>query len=138
MPVTEMTATSTNWETENNALDRRFLEAMAAKDVDAAMSCFLASPDLIVVLWGKEMRGPAQVRAALNQLFDNYDQVKLDIDRVVELSCGECVIAVGQATYTLSKHGKQSKVTELWTDVRRKVNGEWVYALDHAEVVPEK
>lgn len=138
MPVGEAIATSINWETANRALDQRFLAAMGAKDVDAAMSCFLNSSDLIVILWGKEMRGPAQVRAALKHFFDSYDQVRLNIDRVSELCCGDCVVAVGQATYTLGKRGNISKVTEIWTDVRRKVNGDWVYVLDHAEVAPEK
>ena len=140
MPVieTEVPAGSADWKTANCELDRRFLGAIESKDVEAAMSCFLASPDLVVVLWGKEMRGPDQVHAALEQLFSSYDRVRLDIDRVTELPCGDAVIAVGQATYTLSKDRVVTRITEVWTDVRRKINGNWVYVLDHAEVLPPR
>ena len=125
-----------DWEGANYALDRSFLAAMSSKDVDRALSCFLDSSDLVVVLWGKKMRGPEQFRGAITKLFDSYDEIRLDIDRVTQLPSGDAVIAVGQATYSLKKAGKTTKVTEVWTDVRRKVNGRWVYVLDHAEVLP--
>ncbi len=124
------------WQAANYELDSRFLAAMARKDVDAAISCFLNSSDLTVVLWGTEMRGPDQVRAAITQLFSTYDEVKLDIDKVTEFPSGDGVIAIGQATYHLTKAGEVKMVREIWTDVRRKVNGRWVYVLDHAEVMP--
>ena len=57
---------------------------------------------------------------------------------VTELPCGDAVIAVGQATYTLSKGHVVTSIIEVWTDVRRKINGNWVYVLDHAEVLPAK
>lgn len=126
------------WETANYELDRSFLAAVSCKDLDGAMSCFLDNSDLVVVLWGTEMRGPERVRAAMAKLFDSYDEVKLDIDRVTELPSGDAVVAVGQATYTLKKAGESTRVTEIWTDVRRKVNGRWVYVLDHAEALPAK
>lgn len=126
------------WEAANYELDCRLLAAIARKDVDGTMSCFLDSSDLAVVLWGKEMRGPNQVRAAITQLFSAYDEVKLDIDTVTEFPSGDGVIAIGQATYRLTKAGEVKMVQEIWTDVRRKVNGKWVYVLDHAEVVSTK
>jgi ketosteroid isomerase-like protein len=127
-----------DWEAANYELDRRFLAALAKKDVDAAMSCFLDSFDLAVVLWGTEMRGPEPVRAAITRLFGEYDEVKLNIDKVTEFPAGDAVIAVGQATYSLLKAGKVTIMAEVWTDVRRKVNGRWVYVLDHAELLPAK
>jgi ketosteroid isomerase-like protein len=126
------------WEAANYELDRTFLAAIASKNVEAAMSCFLDSSDLTVVLWGTEMRGPDQVRTAITQLFSSYDEVKLDIDRVTEFPSGDAVIAIGQATYTLRKENEATKITEVWTDVRREINGRWVYVLDHAEVIPAK
>jgi len=124
-----------DWEAGNFQLDRRFMDAMAKKDVDGAMSCFLDSADLAVVLWGTEMRGPEPVRAAITRLFGEYDEVRLEIDKVTEFPAGDAVIAIGQATYSLTKGGKVKAMTEVWTDVRRKVNGRWVYILDHAELL---
>lgn len=124
-----------DWEIGNHELDERFLTAMAEKDVDAAMSCFIDSPELVAVIWGNEYRGPTQLKEAMTTLFEQYDEIALIIDRVHEFRSGDSVIAVGQATYTLRKGEVQSKLSEIWSDVRRKVNGRWVYVLDHAEVL---
>ena len=139
-PLNRMTAVQQDleWEAGNYELDRRFLAAMSSKDVDGAMSCFLNSSDLTVILWGTEMRGPDQVRAAITNLFSSYEDVKLEIDQVTEFPSGDAVLAVGQATYKLTKQSDTTKIREVWTDVRRKVNGRWVYVLDHAEVLPAK
>lgn len=126
-----------DWQVRNNELDQRLVTAMSCKDIDGAMACFLDSPDLVAVLWGKEFRGPDQLRQAFAGLFSQYDDVSLSIDRVREFRSGDAVLAVGQATYTLKKNGRQTKLTEIWTDVRRKVNDRWVYVLDHAEALPE-
>ena len=123
-----------NWDVDNYNLDRRFLAAIQRKDVDGAMSCFLDSSDLVVVLGGTEMRGPAQLRAAITKLFDDYEEIGLSIERVTEMPSGDAVIAVGQATCTVTKSGQTARIAEVWTDVRRKVNGRWVYVLDHAEI----
>lgn len=123
------------WEIANNNLDRRFLMAMSHKDVAGAMSCFIDSPDLVAVLWGKQLRGPEQLREAISSLFNQYDEIVLAIDRVREFRSGDSVLAVGQATYTLKRAGAVSRLTEIWTDVRREVNGRWVYVMDHAEAL---
>ena len=125
-----------SWEVANNDLDRRFVAAMSHKDIEGAMSCFVNSPDLVAVLWGKEFRGPQQLREAIESVFRQYDEVALAIDRVREFRSGDSVLAVGQATYTFKKAGEVSRLTEIWTDVRREVNGHWVYVMDHAEVLP--
>lgn len=124
-----------DWEAGNAELDQRFLTAMSSKDVEGAMSCFLSSPDLVAVLWGKEFVGPEQVRQAILGLFNQYDTISLNIDRVREFRSGDAVLAVGQATYTFTQAGKKTTLTEVWTDVRRKVDGHWVYVLDHAEKI---
>jgi len=85
-----------NWETENHDLDGRFVAAMSAKDIDRAMSCFIDSPDLAVVLWGKEFRGRAQVRDAISTMFAAYDEITLTIDRVREFCLGDSVFAAAK------------------------------------------
>jgi hypothetical protein len=43
------------------------------------------------------------------------------------------VFAVGTATYEFEAYdGTKSSVRECWTDARQKVDGRWVYILDHA------
>lgn len=125
-----------DWEAANNELDEHLVAAMANKDVEGVMSCFIDGPDLIAVIWGKELRGSDQMRQAVIGLFSQYDEISLKIDRISKVRSGEAVFAVGEATYTFGKAGQRTQVREIWTDVRRKVNGRWVDVLDHAEVLP--
>ncbi len=121
----------------NARLDRRFCDAMSNKDVEGAMRCFLDSPDLVVVLYGKILRGPTAVRQFLVDLFSGMRTVHLEIYEVTHWALGETVFAVGTATYQLEAlDGSKSTLKECWTDARQKVAGQWVYVLDHATQIP--
>jgi ketosteroid isomerase-like protein len=128
-------STKPKWLQANEELDSRMVAAMSQKDVDGVMSCFSDSPEVIAVLWGTEMRGPGELRQAVESLFCEYDSIKLSIDRISRIQTGDTVLAVGQATYTMRKGNSLSTLREVWTDVRREVRGKWVYMLDHAEVL---
>jgi uncharacterized protein (TIGR02246 family) len=123
---------------EAKDLDRRLTEAIGRKDLDAVMACFWNDPDLIVVLWGKVQQGPAAVRAAIKEMFDQNESVRLEINEVTHLPSGDGVIGVGTATYELKPSGGSRKLmVERWSDLRRKIDGRWVYVLDHTTVMPE-
>ena len=116
----------------NARLDARFCEAMSNMDLESAMGCFLDSPDLVVVLNGKTLRGSSAVRQVLSDLFFNMNTVHLEINEVTHWSLGETVFAVGTAKYDFeSLDGVRSSLTECWTDARQRVAGRWVYVLDH-------
>ena len=51
--------------TGNARLDGAFCKAMSNKDVEGAMRCFLDAPDLVVVLYGNVLHGPAALRQFL-------------------------------------------------------------------------
>ena len=125
-----------NWDLENQDLDTRMVSAMCRKDVDGVMNCFANSPDLIAVLWGTEMHGVAEMRRAVESIFSTCDSLQLSIDRVSRVRNGNNVLAVGRATYVMVRKGVPNTVTEVWTDARRKVDGKWVYMLNHAEILP--
>ena len=121
----------------NARLDSRFVQAMSNKDVEGAMACLLDSPDLVLVLFGKVLRGPAAVRQFLTELFASMRTVHLEINEVTHWSFGETVFAVGTATYEFEAlDGARSTLKECWTDARQKVAGRWVYVLDHATQIP--
>ena len=121
----------------NARLDSRFVQAMSNKDVEGAMACLLDSPDLVLVLFGKVLRGPAAVRRFLTELFASMRTVHLEINEVTHWSLGETVFAVGTATYEFEAlDGARSTLKECWTDARQKVAGRWVYVLDHATQIP--
>jgi uncharacterized protein (TIGR02246 family) len=118
-------------------LNKRFTEGMSQKDIERVMSCFWNSPDLIFVNFdGTVFRGFDNVRKAFEQLFTQSESLSLVIDEVSHIRQGESVFAVGTATYEMkTKEGISQRMTERWTDVRRKVDGRWVYVLDHAHAL---
>lgn len=121
----------------NQELDQRFVDGMSQKDIEKAMSCFWNSPDLILVVFdGTVFRGSENVRKALEQMFAQFESLRLVIDEVSHIRVGDSVLAVGTATYEMkTKDGLSQQVRERWTDVRRKVGGRWVYVLDHAHAL---
>ncbi len=119
-------------------LNARFCRAMSERDLQGAMDCFWNHPDLVVVLWGTVLRGADAVRGALAQFFEAHTSTHLEINECAHVPAGDGVIAVGTATYHLrDRAGTDKRVVERWTDLRRQIDGRWVYVLDHATVVPE-
>jgi ketosteroid isomerase-like protein len=119
-------------------LGRRFTEAMSRKDLDGAMSCFWNSPDLIVVLFGNVQRGYEDVRGGIAAMFEQNETVKLTVNEISYVPVGNMIMAVGTATYDLKpKGGPAIQLVERWTDLEQKIDGRWVYVLDHATMVPK-
>ncbi len=120
----------------NARLDTRFVEAMNNKDVDSALDCFSQSPDLVVLRFGKVLRGPAALRQFLAELFSAMKTIRGDIHEVTRWTIGETVFAVGTATYEFETlDGKSLTRKECWTDARQKVAGRWIYVIDHVEQI---
>jgi ketosteroid isomerase-like protein len=112
---------------------------MSRKDLDGVMRCLWKDPNLVVVLWDATVyRGWDAIRAAAQQLFDTFPIVRLSIDEVSHVPVGDGVVAVGTATYDLqTKDGSVVRIVERWTDLRRQIDGRWVYVLDHAHELPK-
>jgi ketosteroid isomerase-like protein len=121
-------------------LDNAFCSAMTRKDLAAVMQCLWHDPNLVVVLFDATVyRGWENVRNAVQGLFDTFPQVRLEIDEVSHVPVGDGVVAVGTATYSLqTADGSAVRIVERWTDLRRKVDGRWVYVLDHAHALPNQ
>jgi ketosteroid isomerase-like protein len=121
-------------------LDQAFCSAMSRKDLEGVMRCLWKDPNLMVVLWDATVyRGWESIRAAVQQLFDTFPAVRLGIDEVSHVPVGDGVVAVGTATYDLeAKDGSAVRIVERWTDLRRQINGRWVYVLDHAHELPKQ
>jgi ketosteroid isomerase-like protein len=120
-------------------LDQAFCTAMSRKDLDGVMKCLWDDPNLVVVLWDATVyRGPEAIRAAAQQLFDTFPVVSLKINEVSHVPVGDGVVAVGTATYDLqAPDGSAVRIVERWTDLRRQIDGRWVYVLDHAHELPK-
>lgn len=119
----------------NQELDRRFTAAMSRMDVEVAMSCFWDSPHVLLVsLDGTVLRGSGAIREAIERMFEGMESVSLEIDEITHSPAPEGVVAVGIATYRMQpEDGPPQQVSELWTDVRQKVDDRWMYIIDHVQ-----
>jgi uncharacterized protein (TIGR02246 family) len=123
---------------EAKDLDRQLSEAMSRKDLDAAMACFWDDPDMVLVQNGNIHRGPDAVRTAIKKMFDQNESIRLEVNEVTHVPSGDGVIGVGTATYDLKpSSGPRHLLVERWSDLRRKIDGRWVYVLDHTTVMPK-
>jgi ketosteroid isomerase-like protein len=119
-------------------LDRRLAEALSKKDLDAAMQCFWNDPGLVLMLNGTIFRGPDATRAAIQAMFDQNESIKVEVDEITHLPSGDGVVGVGTATYDLKPvDGPPKLLVERWSDLRRKIDGKWVFVLDHTTHLPE-
>ena len=122
---------------EARELDRRLCDAMGRKDLDGVMACFWDSPDLVAVLDGAVLKGTQEVRSGIKGMFDQNESVRLEVNEVTYLQSGDGVIGFGTATFDLTPtDGQRHLMVERWSDLRRKVDGRWVYVLDHTTMVP--
>ena len=122
---------------EAKDLDRKFTEAMSRKDLDAAMDCFLNGPDLVIVLNGNVYHGADAARAAFKEVFDHNETVRLEVNEITHVQSGDAIIGIGTATYELKPAGGPPRLmVERWSDLRRKIDGRWVYVLDHTTEMP--
>ncbi len=117
---------------------QRFCDAFGRKGLDGVMDCFWDSPDLIMVLFGNVQRGAEAVRADLAQFFEQNESIKLTVNESSSVPVGDAVMTVGTATCELKpKNGPSTQVVEVWTDLARKIDGRWVYVLDHTTPIPK-
>ncbi len=125
----------------NQDLDNRFCEAMSQKDIEQVMNCFWDSQDLIFVgLDGTVVRGSENIRKVVEEMFAQFESMQLVINDISHVRLGENVMAVGTATYDMSVNDSTHiQIKERWSDVRIKIDGRWVYVLDHVHplVPPE-
>jgi ketosteroid isomerase-like protein len=126
-----------DWEQAQVELGQRFMTAVANKDVDGVMECFWHSPEVVLVLEnGTVVRGWQDIRAGVQGMIDAHAQLSLVVNEVSRFRLGDEVHSVGTATWTRTLKeelgGGTTTFVERWTDVSRKVDGRWVYVVDHA------
>jgi len=123
---------------DNQELDRLFCDGISNKNIKQVMNCIWDSPDFIVVSAdGQVSFGSENFRKINEEWFSQFENINLVIDEIRHIPVNEYVFAVGKATLEMTgKDGSKVKFNEIWTDVRKKINGRWVYLLDHAHALP--
>jgi ketosteroid isomerase-like protein len=120
-------------------LANRFVDSINRKDLDGTMACVWNSPKMIWVNFGTVVWGYDGFRNGLSQMFTNNDTVRIAVTDIAYVPVGVNIMAVGTATIDLAPKGggAAQHVVERWTDVERKIDGRWVYVLDHTTLVPQ-
>ncbi|MFC2161722.1 YybH family protein, partial [Acidobacteriota bacterium] len=101
------------------------------------MSCVWDSPDFVFVATdGTIFLGSENFRKATDAWLSAFESIDVVEDEVRFIPAGDSLLVVGKATYTLtSKDGASFKLSEVWTDVRKKIGGQWIMVLDHAHAL---
>jgi ketosteroid isomerase-like protein len=120
-------------------LGQRFVDSINRKDLDGTMACVWNSPKMLWVSFGTVIWGYDGFRNGMKQMFDGNETVKIAVTEISYVPIGNVILAVGTATIDLQPKGggAAQHIVERWTDVERKVDGRWVYVLDHTTMVPK-
>jgi len=88
---------------------------------------------------GEVLRGPDAVRASLKELIEQNESIRFEANEVAHIPAGDGLIGIGTATSDLKPAvGSPQLIVERWSDLRRKIDGRWVYVLNHVTVLPEE
>lgn len=116
------------------ALDQKFMEAFNKGDVDALMSTYWNSPDLVVYPPGAmEWRGWQAAKESFKEFLANMKGAKLQLTEPNYKVAGDVVMSWGKWRITMpTPDGKTMDMMGRYTDVKTKKDGKWVYIIDHA------
>ena len=125
------------WQRAHEELAERFLSAISEKDLDKFMSCWWNSPDVTLVLEnGTVVQGWENIRNGMEFLMGACEELNVEVHEITKFRVDNTIYSFGTATWTRvfkPEFGGQTEVfTERWTDTARKINGQWVYIIDHA------
>jgi ketosteroid isomerase-like protein len=118
----------------NQEIDRKFLEGHRVLDTGMIMELFTKSPDIFFIgPTGVLYQGRDAVSQSIEKFFSRVVTMTGVIDHVTYLPAGSGVIAYGQVTYHRQLQGQPPDTrVVVWTDYRRKENGNWVLVFRHA------
>lgn len=111
--------------------------AFEAGNADAIAQCY--APDAVFWLPGKPMmQGRAAIREGYAGFFAGATIKSAKLVQLGQITRGDEISSWGRFTVVSvsKKDGKESTEFGRYTDVSRKINGRWVYLVDHASDDP--
>lgn len=114
-----------------------FLRGFKAGDADAVAACY--APDAVLWISGQPMaKGTQQIRDSLAGYFAVFTIKDMTITKLGGSEVGDEAVAWG--TYTIvavaKDSGEESTSVGRFVDVSRRIDGKWVYVVDHASDDP--
>lgn len=111
--------------------------AFEAGDADAVSQCY--APDAVFWLGGMQMmQGRDAIREGYAGFFSAYAVKDVKLVTIGQSAHGDEATAWGSYSMVLvsKEDGKETLSTGRYTDVSRKVDGKWMYVVDHASENP--
>jgi uncharacterized protein (TIGR02246 family) len=123
-------------EEERSAIDC-FFDAFTHSDADAVAACY--APDAVV--WapgGAKAVGTQQIRDTFAGWFAAYSVKTFTYNQLGVRTVGDDRVSWGEFTLELTAKdtGEVTASRGRYTDVSRKVDGKWLYVVDHASDDP--
>ena len=117
------------------SLQDAFMDALRANDAQGLSECYAADArsfpvdDMVGV-------GPDFVRESWKGFFERYNVIDVTVSDVHTEESGDMAASWGQFTMTVEPTGGGEPVVMQgrFTDVARRVEGDWLYIADHASV----
>lgn len=111
--------------------------AFQAADAEAVAACYAED----AVLWlpgAPKMQGRDAIRAGYAEFFKNFSIKSVSLDEAGKVAADDHVTAWGSYSMVVVSRadGKEMAQVGRYTDVSRKVDGHWVYVMDHASDDP--
>ena len=111
--------------------------AFTAGDAEAVAACYAED----AVLWlpgAPAMQGRDEIRAGYADFFDKFQIESMVLEEAGRTELGDDAASWGRFTLTMVSREDGQQIVEVgrYTDVSRKVDGEWVYVVDHASDDP--
>ena len=125
------------WAEEERTATDCFFDAFTHNDADATAACYAED----AVLWvpgGPKAKGRAQIRETLAGWFEMYTVKTFTYDQLGVRTVGDDRVTWGEFTLELAdrKTGAVTASRGRYTDLSRKIDGKWVYLVDHASDDP--
>ncbi|MBI4471001.1 MAG: nuclear transport factor 2 family protein [Acidobacteria bacterium] len=123
--------------TENQELDRQFVDAYVGMDLDRLMNLYWRHDELASIgPDGSVARGWEKVRAGYQDFFSGMQSLDMDLGESNYVVSGDGVLGFGNASVRMQpKSGPVVNATLCYSDYRKKVGGHWVYVFDHVQMV---
>ena len=117
------------------ALQDAFMDALRANDAEGLSECYAADARSFPV---DDMAGvgPDFVRASWNGFFARYSVIEVDVIDVHLEESGDIAASWGQFSMTVEPVGGGEPVLMQgrFTDVAKRIDGDWLYVADHASL----
>ena len=122
-------------DTAPSAVDKAWIQAMLQGDAAAAAALY--APDAVMYPPdAMEVKGREAIQKSYADMLAEVKVVKAVIKPVRNVTMGDEMVSWGRFSLTVvpKKGGAETVMEGRFTDVQKKIDGKWLYTIDHASL----